>query len=119
MAKETMVPMSKIQKGVAAYLDAELMPKLDRSGWEKVLIGTAASLAISRAGAIAEGYKNSKVVKMLGIVDDAGNVDVHAIAEEMKKNIGKEGFTVEVPILGALTFHKDDVDKLYGFIAEV
>ena len=117
MAK--MVPVSSIEKGVAAYLDAELMPQLDRSGWERVIVGTAVSLAISKVGTIAASYKDNKMVKMLGIMDDAGNIDVSTIAEEAKKNIGKEGFNVEVPILGTLTFHADDVDKLCNFISGV
>ena len=28
----------------------------------------------------------------------------------------KEGVKVDVPILGTLTFHKEDVDKLYDYI---
>lgn len=114
-----MVPVSQIEHGLANYLDAELMPQLQKAGWEKVLVGTVASLAIRRAGTIVKGYKDNKVVKMLGIMDEAGNVDVDTLVAEVKKNVGKEGFTVDVPVLGTLTFHKDDVDKLYGFIAEV
>lgn len=114
-----MVSVGNIEKGVAAYLDAELMPQLNKSGWEKVVVGTVVSLAISKAGTIVAGYKDHKMVKMLGIMDDAGNIDVPTIAEEAKKNIGKEGFSVDVPILGTLTFHQDDVDKLCNFIMGV
>lgn len=114
-----MVPVSSIEKGVAAYLDAELMPQLNKSSWERVIVGTAVSLAISKVGTIVAGYKDHKMVRMLGVMDDAGNVDVSTIAEEAKKNIGKEGFNVDVPILGTLTFHADDVDKLCKFITEV
>lgn len=111
-----MVSINKIEQGVAAYLDSELMPKLPNSGFEKVLAGTALSLAIRRSGNILDSYKNNKAVQMLGIMDKDGNVDVDVLAEELKKNIPTEGVKVDVPIIGALTFHKDDVDKLHEYI---
>lgn len=111
-----MVSIDKIEQGIAAYLDSELMPKLPTSGFEKVLAGTAMSLAIRRSGAIIDGYKSNKVVQMLGVMDSEGNVDVDILAEELKKNIPKEGMKVDLPIIGGVTFHKDDVDKLYEYI---
>lgn len=111
-----MVSVDKIEQGVANYLDAELMPQLKGNGIEKVIVGTTASLLIRKTGTIIEGYKDNKLVKMLGIIDDNGAVDVDTLVEEVKKNIPKEGVKVEVPILGTLTFHKDDVDKLYDYI---
>ena len=114
-----MVSIDNIKQGLADYLDAELMPQLKTSGVERVVIGTAASLLITRAGNIVEGYKDNKLVKMLGIMDDEGNVDIDTLVTEVKKNITKDGIRVEVPVLGTLTFHREDVDKLYGYIAEV
>ena len=111
-----MVSVDKIEQGIANYLDAELMPQLKGNGIEKVIVGTTASLLIRKTGTIIEGYKDNKLVKMLGIIDDNGAVDVDTLVEEVKKNIPKEGIKVEVPILGTLTFHKDDVDKLYDYI---
>lgn len=111
-----MVTIAQIEKGVATYLDSEIMPKFP-AGLEKVLAGTAASLAIRRSGNIIAGYKDNKAVQMLGIMDKDANVDIDILAEELKKNIPQEGFKVDVPIIGILTFHKEDVDKLYEYIA--
>lgn len=111
-----MVSIDKIEQGVARYLDGELMPQLQGNGWEKVLVGTVTSLAISKAGAIAAGYKDHKLVKMLGIMDGKGNVDVEVLATELKNNIPKEGVKVDIPVIGTMTFHKEDVDKLYEYI---
>lgn len=111
-----MVTITNIEQGVAAYLDSELMPKLPETGLEKVLMGTAISLVIRRAGTIVEGYKNNKAVQMLGIMDAEGNVDVDILAEELKKNLPESGVKVEVPMIGSLTFHKADIDKLYSYI---
>lgn len=111
-----MVSVDKIERGVADYLDEELMPQFQGNGLEKVIIGTAASLLIRKSGTIVESYKDNKLVRMLGIMDENGNVDVDILAEELKKNISKDGVKVDVPVIGTLTFHKDDVDKLHNYI---
>lgn len=111
-----MVPVNKIEKGIAAYLDAELMPRFQGNGLERVIVGTAASLAIRKSGTIINGYKDNKAVQMLGIMDDEGNVDVDILAEELKKNIGKDGVKIDIPVIGTVTFRKEDVTKLYDYI---
>lgn len=114
-----MVSVDKIEKGLAGYLDAELIPQFQNNPMEKMLVGTAASLAIRKSGNIISSYKDNKIVKMLGIMDANGNVDVDTLAEELKKNMPKEGVKVEVPVIGVMTFHKEDVDKLHKYISEV
>lgn len=114
-----MVTIDKIERGVAAYLDAEVMPQLPAGGFEKVLAGTAISLFIRKSGKIIEGYKENKAVQMLGIMDTEGNVDVDILAEELKKNISTEGMKIDVPIVGKMTFHKEDVDKLHEYITRL
>lgn len=111
-----MVPINKIERGIASYLDAELMPQFSGNGIEKVIAGTAVSLALRKTGAIIASYKDNNIVKMLGIMDDNGNVDIDTLSDELKKNIPKEGVKVDVPMLGTMTFHKDDVDKLHDYI---
>lgn len=113
-----MVSVNKIERGVAKYVDTEIMPHLDANGVEKVVIGTAVSLLIRRSGAIIGEYKNNKLVKMLGVIDNDGNIDIDMLSEELKKNVSKEGIKVDVPIIGTMTFHKSDIDKLYGYITE-
>lgn len=114
-----MVSVNKIEQGVANYLDAELMPQLQNNGIEKVLVGTAMSLAIRKSGAIITSYKDNKLVKMLGIMNEDGDVDVDTLAAELKKNISKEGVKIDIPIVGTMTFHKEDIDKLHEYIMEV
>lgn len=111
-----MVSIDKIEQGVAAYLDSELMPQLPTNGVQKVIAGTAISLLIKRSGMILESYKNNQLVKMLGIMDSEGNVDVDILAEELKKNMPKEGVKVDVPVIGTLTFKENDIEKLYEYI---
>lgn len=111
-----MVTIQKIEQGIAAYLDSELMPHFTGGGFEKVIAGTAMSLIVRRGGNILNHYKDNKTIRMLGLMDDNGNIDIDILAEEFKKNIPAEGMKVEIPIIGTMTFHKDDVDKLHEYI---
>lgn len=112
-----MVTIKQIEDGIATYLDSELMPKLPNSGLEKVIVGTALSLFIRKSGTIIGGYKDNKAVQMLGVMDHEGNVDVDLVYEELKKNIPDNGVKIEVPIIGGMTFHKEDFEKLYEYIS--
>lgn len=111
-----MVHVSKIEQGLASYLDAELMPSLPNSGIQKVLVGTAMSVMIKKSSNIVEELKNNSFVKMLGLIDDHGNVDIETLRTEFKKNMPEEGVKIEIPVVGTMTFTKDDVDTLYDHI---
>lgn len=111
-----MVTIEQIEQGVASYLDAELMPNFPADGLQKVLAGTALSIAIRKGGNLMIGLKDNPTIKMLEIMDDQGNIDIDMIKDEFKKNVPDSGFVVELPIFGKMTFHKSDVDTLYKHI---
>lgn len=111
-----MVTIGQIEKGVASYLDAELMPNFPNDGIQKVLAGTVIGLAIRKSGSIIQSFSDNQYVKMLGIMDDEGNVDLDLLKDEFKKNISENGFVLDIPMFGTMTFHKADVDKLYKHI---
>lgn len=111
-----MVPVNKIEQGLASYLDAELMPSLPSSGIQKVLVGTAMSIMIKKSSTIVEELKSNSFVKMLGIIDDRGNVDIETLRTELKKNMPEDGVKIEIPVVGVMTFTKDDIDTLYDHI---
>lgn len=114
-----MISNDKLIKAVGAYLDNELMPNLDQNGIQKVLTGTAISLALNRYRNITDVFKDNKMVKMLGIIDEQGNIDIETLSKELKHNIPQDGVKVEVPMIGKLTFHKSDIDKLNEYIQMV
>lgn len=111
-----MVTIDQVEKGIAAYLDKELMPILPETGVQKILIGTGIGLVLRKYKGQIAALKDQPFVKMTGIFDDSGNVDVDILKEELTKQIPEEGFKIEVPVIGGLKFHKADVDKLYNYI---
>lgn len=108
-----MVSVAKLEKGIASFLDAEIMPKLPADGIERVLTGTVASLMIKKS---MKSLTDNKALKMLGVQDDKGDIDVDTLAEEFKKNIQKDGFRVDIPVIGCMVFHESDVDTLLKHI---
>jgi hypothetical protein len=115
-----MVSIDSIEKGVATYLDTELMNKLPQSGFQRVIAGTAISLAIKKSGNIVEGLKDDPFVKMLEIMDADGNVDIETLKDEVKAQFPADGIKADIPMIGVVTFHKADIDKLYNcIVAEI
>lgn len=107
--------VDQITKGVAAFLDAEVMPLIE-SDWKKVLVGAGISIAISKYSAMLPALGENKVVKDLELIDKDGKFDLDTLAAAVKGQVPKDGFTVDVPMVGALRFKAEDIDKLYSAI---
>lgn len=113
-----MANIQQIERGLARWLDAELVPQLPQEGWKKVIVATAISLMIKRSGAMINSLLMNPVVSALGIVDEAGDVDIDIVATELKKNVPDTGMKLHLPMIGELVLRKNDVDSLYAYIKE-
>ena len=114
-----MVSVSKVEKGIATYLDREMMPKIDADGLQGFGTGVMMSLMVKRVGGIINSYKDNGVAQALGIFDKKGHIDVDVLREVLKENISDNGRKMTFPIVGSFTFYKGDVDMLYSCIMEV
>ena len=114
-----MVSVSRVEKGIATYLDREMMSKIDADGLQGFGTGIMISLMVKRAGSIISGYKDNNIAQALGIFDKNGNIDVDVLREVLKENISENGRKMTFPIVGSFTFYKGDVDMLYSCIMEV
>ena len=113
-----MVSVEKAKRGIAAYLDAELMPTLPAKSWERIVVGGAISIAVAKAEKIIDKYKSNPMVESLEMFGSDGSVDIDLLKNTLKSQIGKEGCMEipDVPIVGKLIFRSEDVDKLYDYI---
>lgn len=115
-----MATIAQIEAGAAKYIDEELAPKIPTN----IPYGQIKKIA-AVAGAVYAVKKRlreliaSPAVTAIGAVDENGDVDVDGIAEAFLDQVPKDGFSVDVPILGPLTFFKEDVEKLVDYIKEV
>lgn len=113
-----MVSVNKIENGVARFLDAELVSKMPDGGLQKILAGTAISLLIKKSGNFIKAFQQNPMIQLMDIFDADGNVDIDSMATELKKNFPDVGLRMDFPMIGTVTFHKEDIDKLYSYITE-
>lgn len=109
-----MVHKSKVLSGVAAYVDNEIVAKMAGS-WKAWLVGGVAGLAVSKAGTAIDELAKNPMVAALGIVQGE-NIDVDALYAELLKQAQKGSATVDLPVVGPITFGVADVESLYRHI---
>jgi hypothetical protein len=111
-----MIHKSKVLYGVASYIDDEIVAKLAGS-WKAWAVGGMAGIAVSRADGLLSQLANNPMVKALGLIDGE-NIDVEAIVAELRKQAQKGAATVDIPMIGPVTFGPADVDSLYRHIMQ-
>lgn len=101
--------------GIMRYADREVVNQLPTIG--KWVVGTGIGIAGKKATDLAHELEHNQMVKSLGIVDDEGRWDTDALRNEMIINAQKYGrATIEIPIIGKLTFSEDDIYMLFRYI---
>lgn len=109
-----MVTVTQIQNGLARYIDEEVVAAMP--GWQKWVFGAGASIALNNLPATMERIKNTEVVKMLGVIDAQGDIDMAKIYQGVKKQSEKGPVSFEIPAMGKMTLNDADVDKIYRYI---
>lgn len=112
-----MVHKSKVLNGIAAYIDDEILPKMAGS-WKAWVIGSAAGIAISRADSIFTAASNIPAVKALGLIEGE-NIDIDTIYSELRRQAQKGTATIDLPVIGPITFNLGDVESMYRHIMGV
>ena len=111
-----MVHKSKVLYGVAGYIDDEIVAKLAGS-WKAWAVGGLAGIAVNRADGLIAQYANHPMVKALGLIDGE-NIDVETIITELRKQAQRNAATIDIPIVGPVTFTATDIDSLYRHIMQ-
>jgi hypothetical protein len=109
-----MVHYSKVVNGLMSYVDNEIVSKMNGSlkGWG---VGIVAGLLGKRADQMFATLRNSPVLTSLGLIDGE-MVDIEAVYAEALRMAQRGSATVNVPMLGAVTFTTADVESLYRYI---
>ena len=111
-----MVSIERVKRGAARYLDDEFTNKM--SGWQKWVFGAGAGMYLENLGATVDRLHKSELVKGLGIMDDAGNIDTDKLRRYFLAEAQKGSITFDVPMIGRVTLNESDVEKLYRYIEE-
>lgn len=109
-----MANTGQIVRGIAGYLDAEMLPQM--TGLPKFASGIAMGLFLNNAQGALEQYRNAEWAKMIGLVDEAGEYDVPKVYELAVKQLQHEPLVFDIPMLGRVTMRESDMRKLYEHI---
>ena len=110
--------IASVKQGLAGFLDGEFIPKYKKTHSAAASYGVAviAALAIDNLGNIAETLIDHPLAAYLGVIDSERNIDIAKVCEFMRMKMPKEGLKIPVPMIGALSFDKSDVDALEKYM---
>ena len=114
-----MVSFTQIEQGAGRSTDKEIAPKIPTNipnGQIKKIAAAAGAVYAVRHG-LQKAVSNPALMA-IGAVDGEGNIDVEGLAEITAAQIPEGGFKLTVPILGDLTFFREDVERLKTYITE-
>lgn len=107
-----MVKLESVKRGMASFLDSELMPKIPSTDpLKKFGAGVVIALAISGMDNVVKNLAQNRLVSLAGL-SDGETVDLDAIANAISKNIPQEGVKMDLPMIGVITLDPEDVEKL-------
>lgn len=113
-----MVTIAQAQRGITAFVDREVVPRLSIA--EKVVVGGGAGLVTAKLPEVLNKYADHKLVSALGLYDrENGEIDIDAVYNAAKPYIGADPVPVKIPFVGiTLKFTEREFETLYKYIKE-
>lgn len=109
-----MVTLQQVQQGLSHYVSHELLSKM--TGAQKWIFGAGAELYIGNIASIFNKLKVHPMVSALGIIDENDQIDLDKLYNVVLHQADQGPMTIDIPMAGAFTFDRSDVEKLYGYI---
>lgn len=111
-----MATLQQVAAGVAHYYDVVVRPSI--SGAKGIVYGVAVGMAAAHPERIVGKYLPT--LQALGIMSEDGNIDVGAVAVQLKEQITKAGGRMTIQIgQDSMSFTPEDVDKLVDQIDRI
>lgn len=110
-----MVSINQIKAGLGDYIEAVMLPRMDSK--RKFVTGMAYILIAMKMDQVIPEIAESPAIKMLGIIDTDGNVDIDSLYKAAKAQIERQGeLEISIKMLGDFKFRAADIDELYRYI---
>lgn len=113
-----MVTISQAQKGIANFIDREVIPKL--SVWERVVVGAGAGLITAKLPEVLANYASHPLLASLKVVDlQRGEIDINALYSAAMPYIGADQIPIKIPMVGVtIKMGQSEFETLYKYIME-
>ena len=109
-----MIHYTRVVNGLAHFVDQDMVQKMNGS-WKAWAVGTVTALAIRKAPDIMESLRGNKIVQAMGLIDGE-MIDVDTIYAALLEQAQKRSATVDIPVIGSVTYSASDVEQLYRCI---
>ena len=110
-----MVSINQIKAGLGDYIEAVMLPRMDSK--RKFVTGIAYILIASKMDQMIREISVLPAIKILGIIDPDGNVDIDSLYKAAKAQIERQGeLEISIKMLGDFKFRAADIDELYRYI---
>lgn len=107
-----MVEFNRVIDGLFRYLNNNLFAKMN--DWQEILARIAVGRIIGNPEALKQSLMANGIVRTFAVMDSEGNVDLENLARDLKREIERKGkISVEIPIIGKLSFVASDIDDIY------
>lgn len=116
-----MVNLNQIQRGLTAYIDNEISPKL--SGLQRIIISGGGGVLAARLPTLLQTQKAKSMLVMISLTDEDGNIDIDVLYSEFKRALQQSGvITIDIPMPFqpplSMKINDADLDNLYQYIIQ-
>lgn len=116
-----MVNITQVQRGLTAYIDNEISPKL--SGIQRIIVSGGGGVLATRLPALLQTPKAKSIFEMISLTDESGNIDINVLYSEFKRALQQAGtITVDIPIPFqsplSMKINDADLEDLYQYIIQ-
>lgn len=110
-----MVSINQIKAGMGDYIEAVMLPRMDSK--RKFVTGIAYILIATKIDQMLPTIAALPAIKVLGVIDQDGNVDIDSLYKAAKAQIERQGeLEISIKMLGDFKFRAADIDELYRYI---
>lgn len=109
-----MCTLSQVVNGIKEYFEHELVAKIPGLG--KWLIGAAISMTLDNADHVFMELKENSLIKAMGIIGPDEMIDIEKLYQHILAQAQNSTASINMPLIGVVTFKAEDVEKIYSYI---
>lgn len=112
-----MVTIDKVQRGLARYIEEQILPPM--KGADRWIVTGAATMGLAKLPELIQQAQNNGAVRALGLVGADGTIDIERILESIRPAAHATPASIKVPFTGGvITLKAEDLDVIKRYIEQ-
>ena len=109
-----MVTVDKLQRGLARYVEQEILPPM--KGADRWIVTSAVTLALGKLPVLVQ---NGGALKTLGVIGTDNTVDIEGLIQSVRPAARATPITINIPFTnGVITLTEQDLDTIARYIEQ-